>query len=152
MKSAIDNLLSRLNRNKTVLDVDEELQFHIAMLERKYMQEGMCTAEAQAAALRRFGNFDRVKKQCVAISKRSTLLRRVLKTSLLLVGVSGLLISIGSTDYKVDRIGHVLIMIAVMGRLLLYIRGLGPFTYLAGVKTTTLLIDTPDNASKLRKT
>jgi hypothetical protein len=138
MKSALANLLSRLNRNQTALEDDEELQFHIAMLERKYMQEGMCAADAQAAALRRFGNFQRVKKQCVEITKRSTLLRRVLKTLLMLMGLSGLLISIGSSDYKVDRVGHVLIMIAIMGRLLLYVRGLGPFTYLAGVKATSI--------------
>ena len=138
MKLALANLFSRLNRNKTALEVDEELQFHLAMLERKYMQEGMCAADAQAAALRRFGNFQRVKQQCVEITKRSTLLRRVLKTSLMLMGLAGLLISIGSSDYKVDRIGHVLIMIAIMGRLLLYVRGLGPFTYLAGVKATSI--------------
>ncbi|HEX3186119.1 MAG TPA: permease prefix domain 1-containing protein [Pyrinomonadaceae bacterium] len=138
MKLALANLFSRLNRYKTALEVDEELQFHLAMLERKYMQEGMCAADAQAAALRRFGNFQRVKQQCVEITKRSTLLRRVLKTSLMLMGLAGLLISIGSSDYKVDRIGHVLIMIAIMGRLLLYVRGLGPFTYLAGVKATSI--------------
>jgi hypothetical protein len=138
MKIVIANLLSRLNRNKTALEVDEELQFHLAMLERKYMQEGMCATDAQAAALRRFGNFQRVKQQCVEITKRSTLLRRVLKTALMLMGLAGLLISIGSSDYKVDRIGHVLIMIAIMGRLLLYVRGLGPFTYLAGVKATSI--------------
>jgi hypothetical protein len=138
MKIALANLLSRLNRNKTALEVDEELQFHLAMLERKYMQEGMGAADAQAAALRRFGNFQRVKQQCVEITKRSTLLRRVLKTALMLMGLAGLLISIGSSDYKVDRIGHVLIMIAIMGRLLLYVRGLGPFTYLAGVKATSI--------------
>ena len=138
MKLALANLFSRLNRNKTALEVDEELQFHLAMLERKYMQEGMCAADAQAAALRRFGNFQRVKQQCVEITKRSTLLRRVLKTSLMLMGLAGLLISIGSSNYKVGRIGHVLIMIAIMGRLLLYVRGLGPFTYLAGVKATSI--------------
>ena len=138
MKSAIINLISRVNGNKTSLDVEDELQFHVEMLERKYMQEGMCAADAQAAALRRFGNFQRVKKQCVEITKRSTLLRRVLKSSLLLLGLVGLSISIGSSDYKVDRVGHVMIMIAVMGRLLLYVRGLSPFTYLAGVKATSI--------------
>ena len=150
MKNALINLLSRVNRNKTSLDVEDELQFHVEMLERKYMQEGMGAADAQAAALRRFGNFQRVKKQCVEITKRSTLLRRALKSSLILMGLAGLLIAIGSSDFKVDRIGHVLIMIAVMGRLLLYVRGLGPFTYLAGVKATSIT-DTSDNASKLRK-
>jgi hypothetical protein len=150
MKSAIANLLSRFNGNKTALNVEDELQFHLDMLERKYVQEGMSANDAQAAALRRFGNFQRVKKQCVDISRRSSLLTRVLKTSLILMGMAGLLISIGSSDYKVDRIGHVLIMIAIMGRLLLYVRGLSPFTYLAGVEATSIT-NTSDNTSKLRK-
>jgi len=150
MKSAIFNLLSRVNGNKISLDVEDELQFHVEMLERKYMQEGMRAADAQAAALRRFGNFQRVKKQCVEITRRSTLLRRFLKTSLILLGIAGLLISIGSSDYKVDRIGHVLIMIAITGRLLVYVRGLSPFTYLAGVKATSIT-DTSKNSSNLRK-
>ena len=39
---------------------------------------------------------------------------------------TGLVIQTLSSDYKVARIGGVLIMIAIFGRLLLYVRGLGP--------------------------
>jgi hypothetical protein len=70
---------------------------------------------------------------------------------LILIGLAGLLIRVGSTDFKVGRIGDVLIMIAVAGRLLLYVRGLSPFTYLAGVQTTSRITDTPEDGSKLRK-
>ena len=109
---------------KTALDVEEELQFHIEMIERKYTQEGMSAAEAKAAASRRFGNLETVKRQCVTIRKRSSSLQRVLKLSLILIALAGLAIHMLSSDYKVGRIGSVLIMIAIAGRLLLYVRGL----------------------------
>jgi len=109
---------------KTALDVEEELQFHIEMIERKYTQEGMSAAEARAAASRRFGNFETVKRQCVTIRKRSSSLQRVLKLSLIVIALAGLAILMLSSDYRVGRIGSVLIMIAIAGRLLLYVRGL----------------------------
>lgn len=109
------------NHHKTALDVEEELQFHIDMLERKYAQQGM--PDAHAKALKRFGNLERVKKQCVDISLRNSLLRRVLKTSSIFIALTGLPIYIFSSDYKVARIGTTLIMIAVFGRLLIYVRG-----------------------------
>jgi len=109
---------------KTALDVEEELQFHIEMIERKYTQDGMSAAEAKAAASRRFGNLETVKRQCVTIRKRSSSLQRVLKLSLILIALAGLAILMLSSDYKVGRIGSVLIMIAIAGRLLLYVRGL----------------------------
>ena len=109
---------------KTSLDVEEELKFHVEMLERKYAQQGMPVAEARAAALRRFGNLETVKRQCVTIRKRSSPLQRVLKLSLIFIALAGLAIHMLSSDYKVGRIGSVLIMIAIAGRLLLYVRGL----------------------------
>ena len=117
------------NRKKTVFEVEEEFQFHIEMLERKYAQQGMSNAHAKAAALRRFGNLERIKKQCVDISSRNSVLRRVLKTSAILLALAGLSIHFLGSDYKVVRIGHMLIMIAVTGRLLLYVRGLIPSTF-----------------------
>lgn len=116
----------RPNRKQTALEVEEELRFHIEMLECKYAQQGMSAAEASAAALRRFGNVEKVRKQCVHISRRSSLLRRVLKTSTILIALTGIAIHILNSDYKITRIGTMLIMIAIAGRLLLYVRGLSP--------------------------
>ena len=113
-----------MKTRKTSLDVEEELQFHIEMLERKYTQQGMPAAAARAAASRRFGNLETVKRQCVTIRKRSSPLQRFLKISLVLIALAGLAIHMLSSDYKVGRIGSVLIMIAIAGRLLLYVRGL----------------------------
>jgi DNA-binding PadR family transcriptional regulator len=112
----------RSNRKKTAFEVEEELRFHIEMLERKYAQQGMSHAQAKAAAWKRFGNLERVKKQCVHISLRNSLLRRVLKTASILIALTGLAIHAISSDFRVARIGTVLIIIAISGRLLLHVR------------------------------
>jgi|SRR5687767_7180888 len=125
MKFAIGNLLTRAGE-KTAVEVEEELRFHIEMLERKYAQDGMSAADAKAAASRRFGNLERVKQQCVAISRRSSLPQRALKTTTLLLALIGLPIHLLSSEYRVARIGVMLITIAISGRLLLYARGLSP--------------------------
>ena len=140
------NLLKRPDRNQTAFEVEDELQFHLEMLERKYIQQGMSAAQAKSAALRRFGNLEKVKKQCVAITTRNTRLRRVLKSASILLALIGLSISFGSSDYKVDRIGHMFIMIAIAGRLLLYVRGLSPSTLLSATKDDSVSISIPQDA------
>lgn len=136
------------NSRKIPLEVEEELQFHIYMLERKYAQRGMSAAAAKSAALSRFGNLEKVKKQCVDISRRHTLLRRVLKASSVLIALTGLAIHVLSSDYKIARIGTMLIAIAIFGRLLLYVRGLSSWTFLPRTKQTSLSLvtDTPEDA------
>ena len=128
MKIAIAKLLRRRGRDKTSFEVEEELRFHLEMLERKYAQQGMCAADAKAAALKRFGNLERTRRQCVDISSRNTLLRRVLKTSAILIALTGLAVRFLTSDPKLAHIGDTLIMIALAGRLLLYVRGLTPST------------------------
>ena len=148
MTIGLRNLLLRPNRKKTPCEVEEELQFHIEMLERDYAKQGISDAQAKAAALRRFGNLERVKKQCIDISTRNSVLQRILKTSLILIALSGLLIRTLSSDYKVDRIGTLLIVIAIAGRLLLYVRGLRSWNVGSGINHQSLSLakDTPEDA------
>lgn len=117
------------NRQKATFDVQQELQFHVDMLERKYTESGMSTAQAKAAAVKRFGNLEKIKRQCVDISRRNSLLRRVLKMFTILLGLTGVSICIVAANYKVTRIGTMLIMIAIFGRLLIYARGLVASTF-----------------------
>lgn len=140
----------RSNRQKTVFEVEDQMQFHIEMLERKYAQQGMSIADAKAAALRRFGNLERVKKQCVDISRRNSLLRRVLKTASIIIALTGLSIRILSPDAKIAHIGDTLIMVALAGRLLLYVRGLTPWTFLPETKRTSLSVvaSTPEDGAR----
>ena len=149
MKTALRNLLHSPNRSKTAFEVDEELQFHLEMLEHKYTQLGMSDAHAKAAALQRFGNFQRIRNECVKITWRNSLLRRVLKTSSILIALTGLVIHALTSDYKVARVGTMLITIAIAGRLILYVRGLSPWTYLSGTKTSlSEVTDTPKDAAR----
>ena len=153
MKIAIFNLFKRPERNQNAFEVEDELQFHLEMLERKYMQQGMSAAQAKSAALRRFGNLERVKKQCVAISNRNSRLRRFLKSSSIVLALIGLAIRLGAWDYHIARVGDVLIMIAIAGRLLLHVRGLSPSTLLSATKEESLSVITapPEDRSKLRE-
>src|SRR5215203_1944863 len=138
------------NGKNSAFDVEEELQFHIDTLERKYAQQGMSVAEARAAALKRFGNVERIKQQCMNISLRNSRLRRLLKTSSILLGLTGLAIHILSSDFKVSHVGDTLVMIAISGRLLLYVRGLNYRTFLSGTKQTCpcVVADTPKDSAQ----
>ena len=152
MKIEIPKLFKNSSRKQIALEVEDELQFHIETLERKYAQDGMSAAAAKAAALRRFGSLERAMKQCVNIRSRNSLLRRVLKISLILLGLTGFFIRIISSDRNFDHIGGILIMIAIFGRLLLYVRGLSPSTFLSGTNETcpSIVTESPQDSSKLR--
>ena len=144
MNNVTTRLLERFDRRKIAFDVEDELRFHVEMLERKYTQQGMSAADARTAATTRFGNLERVRNQCVEISRRGSPLRHVLRICLILLAFAGLLIIL-HPDYKIARIGTVLIIIAVSGRLLLYVRGLSPSTFLPENKSS-LSIDGRLNA------
>jgi hypothetical protein len=152
MKNEIANLFKNFNRKQIVFEVEDELRFHIEMLERKYAQDGMSAAAAKAAALRRFGSLERAMKQCVNIRSRNSLLRRVLKTSLILLGLIGLSLRMLGSDINIHHIGDILIMIAISGRLLLYVRGLSPSNFLSGTNETcpSIVTETPRDGAKLR--
>jgi len=150
MRIRIADLVRRSNHHKKPSEVEEELQFHIEMLERKYAQHGLSIGEAKLAAVKRFGNFERIKQQCVDISSRNSRLRRILTTSSSLTALTGLAIQTLSSDYKVARIGVMLIMIAISGRLLLYVRGLSPWTFLPKTKqlSVPVVANTPEDGAQ----
>lgn len=152
MKNEIADLFKNFNRKQLVFEVEDELRFHIEMLERKYAQDGMSAAAAKAAALRRFGSLERAMKQCVNIRSRNSLLRRVLKMSLILIGLIGLSLRMLGSDLNINHIGDILIMIAISGRLLLYVRGLSPSNFLSGTNETcpSIVTETPRDGAKLR--
>ena len=51
-------------------DVDAELAFHVEMRARELVEQGVPPDRARALALRRFGDYDGSRKECVEISKR----------------------------------------------------------------------------------
>jgi hypothetical protein len=147
MKTTLAQFFKNPNRKQIMLDVEDELNSHIEMLEHKYVQDGMSAAAAKAAALRRFGSLEKAMKQCVDIRNRNSLIRRVLKMSTIILILTGLSISILSSEFRVGRIGHLLIVIAIGSRLLLYVRGLTPSTFLSGTDETCPSIVTEKTAN-----
>jgi putative ABC transport system permease protein len=50
-------------------DIDREIEFHVEMLTRKYVAEGLSEPEARARAEARLGRTERVRQECRAISE-----------------------------------------------------------------------------------
>jgi hypothetical protein len=114
------------DRNEEIeREVEEELRFHLELLE-EHFQQASSFADARASALKRFGNVERIKDQCVEISKRQRPFTRALKSFLILIFLTGIFVRIFGTELHVMRVGDMLIAIAAMGRLFLYVRGLNP--------------------------
>ena len=107
-------------------EVEEELRFHLELLTEQHLQHAETLVEARASALRRFGNVEHVKDQCVEISKRRRPFARALKSFLILTFLAGIFVRIFATELHVDRVGQMMITVAVMGRLFLYVRSLKP--------------------------
>lgn len=123
------NLLNRLDSNLTKREVEEELRFHLDLLAEEHVKEGVSRDQAIAAAQRRFGNVERTRDECVEISRRRTPLIRALKFFLMLVFAGGILVRVFSTELHLTRVGTVLIAVAVLGRLLIYVRSLNPSSF-----------------------
>lgn len=140
MKAGIGSLFRRFDSQQTEREIDEELRFHLEMLTETLLQTDMSLAEAREAALKRFGNVEQVKGQCVEISRRSHPAIRALKSFLILIFLVGVLVRVFGTEFHVTRVGDVLIAVGILGRLWVYVRGLNPSSFLAKPETSSPLM------------
>jgi hypothetical protein len=99
--------------------VEEELQFHLDMQARDFQKDGLDSEASLEKAKLRFGDFARVKSQCVEISVKNSLQIWVLKFLFTLSFLLGVLVRSLAPELNVTRIGTVLMMIGVFGALLL---------------------------------
>src|SRR5213078_941442 len=95
--------------------------------------------EAQATALKRFGNVEQIRDECVRIARRNHPLVLALKWFCGFVFLAGVLVRIFGTDYHVTRVGDLLMEVGALGRLLLYLRGKSPASYLKRHDESALL-------------
>ena len=107
-------------------EIEEELNFHLELLSQKQLQQDMSAEESRVVALKRFGDMQRIKDECVAIRKRSNPFLRALKSLLFVVFLSGLLVRMFSTSLDIRHIGDLLIALPILTELLLHVRGMGP--------------------------
>lgn len=124
MKIIGASLLGRVNRKSIEREVESQLRFHLEMLTDENLRQGMTYEEAERAALKSFGNVERIKNQCVEIGKRSHPLMHVLKSFLVAVFLAGVLARVSSPDIYGKQIGSMLMTIAALSGLLVYVRGL----------------------------
>ena len=140
MKSGIRSQFRRLDSQRVEREIDEELRFHLELLTEALQQQDISLAEAKDAALKRFGDVEQIKDQCVEISRRNHPSIRALKSFLILVFLVGVLVRVFSTEYHVLHVGDILIAVGILGRLLLYVRGLTPSSFLSKPETSSPLM------------
>lgn len=124
-------LIHRFDPDQTRREIDEELRFHIELLTDEQCLRDVPFAEAREAALKRFGNVEQIKNECVEISRRRHPAIRLLKSFLLLVFLSGVLVRVFSPEYNLTRVGGILMAVGILGRLWLYVRFLNPSKFLS---------------------
>jgi len=142
MKVAISALLTRrlFGRSQDISrEIDEEFRFHLELLAEKHLQQDMSVEEANAAAASRFGNVEQIKEQCLAISRQGHPFLVGLKSFLILMFLSGLAVRFFSTELNFHHLGDLLIVVPILGRVLLYVRGLDPASFLSKSQTTSPL-------------
>ena len=140
MKAATWRIFKRFDNQEVEREIEEQLHFHLELLTQANLQQDMSFEEAKNAALKRFGNVEQIKDQCVQISKRSHPIMRALKALLLLVFLTGVSVRVFGTELTVTRVGDLLIVVSMLARLLLYVRGLDPSGLVSKDETSSPLM------------
>jgi hypothetical protein len=117
------------SRKATAREIDEELEFHLELTTQAYLRQGLSAEDAKAAALSRFGNFERTSEECLAISMRAQPLLVVLKSFLLFVSLTGIIVRTLGSDSTIRTLGQLLIAVPILSWLLLYVRSLSPSNF-----------------------
>ncbi len=116
----------QMRHRNSEAEIDEELTFHLELLTQARLAVGVTPELAKAQALNRFGNLAQVKAECVAITKRNDLSLRALKGLLILVFMTGFWLVVLSTDFDVKHVGQLLMVLPLLTRFLIYVRGITP--------------------------
>lgn len=135
MADVITRLFKRFDHKELEREVASELRFHLESLTQEHLRQGMTLEEAEDATLKRFGDIEPIKNQCVEISRRSHPLMRALKSFLIVVFLAGVLARIFSTDIYDRQVGNMLIVIAALSRLLIYVRSLNLSSFISKNET-----------------
>lgn len=136
---ALTGQFQRFDKQRSRREIEDELRFHLDLLTDEHCQQAMPPDEARTKAEERFGNFEKIRDQCVEISARNSPQARALKSFLIMIFLMGVLVYALGTEYQVRRIGDVLMMIGLLGRLLVYVRGLHRSSFVSDATDTSPL-------------
>lgn len=138
MKSILNQFSRRTDKPSIENEVDEELRFHIDMQTLDYQQQGLSRDESRLKAETRFGNVERIKKECVRISAGTTILIWILISVFMFCLSIGLLLRTFAMEMHVNRVGDVMMMIGGLGILLIYAKHAGAKVFDANSETLRL--------------
>ena len=110
-------------------EIDEELRFHLEMRTQENIDAGMTGDEARQDAVKRFGDLKRIKAICQKIKRENSDGLKALRLLLWVVMGIGLSLRLTASVHEVKPIGNILVMIALLSRLLLYVRSMRPDKY-----------------------
>lgn len=148
----LEELLRRRSKGSIESEVEEELQFHIDMQSCDYEKLGVAPAKSREMAEKRFGNVERIKDECVRISKRTTVLTWVLNAAFLMFLFVGLFVRIIGPEMHVRRVGDVMMMIGGLGVLLVYAKHAGAMVLRSNTQRLGLNKTTPVNFDEQGRT
>jgi hypothetical protein len=127
IKSVLQRLRSPVRGEAAEREIEDELQFHIEMRTRDNIAAGMSPEDAADAAVRRFGNFDQIRAVCEEIRKeRLAGLMRAAKGLIWIMLGCGLMLKLAANEDRLRIVGHFLILISLLWRLLIYLREMRP--------------------------
>ncbi len=103
-------------------EIETELSFHVETRTQENIEAGMSIAEAEADALKRFGDYEKFKAECQQIKQQIVAERfaKVAKAFTWLLATLGVTIKLSSSVLQVQHGAEVLIAIAILLRLFMY--------------------------------
>ena len=127
IKSILRRLGAPVRGEAAGREIEDELLFHIEMRARDNITAGMSPEDAVADAMRRFGDFDRIRAVCEKIRKeRLAGIMKVIKGGAWVILGCGLMLKMSSNIVALRDVGDFLILIALLWRLLIHLREMQP--------------------------
>lgn len=132
-------LFRHLDSRPAQLEIEEELQFHLDLLTEEHCRQDMTWEEARATAIECFGNVEQIRDECLKVARRNHPVVLALKWFFGLVFVTGVLVRVFSPEFHLTRVGDVLMVVGVLSRLLLYLRGMNRSSYVSKPDDSSLI-------------
>jgi hypothetical protein len=123
IKSVLRQLSAPVRGGAAGREIEDELRFHIEMRASDNIAAGMSPEDAVADAMRRFGDFERIRSVCEDVRKeRLAGVMKVLKGSAWVLLGCGLMLKMSSNILSFQNVGEFLILISLLWRLLIHLR------------------------------
>lgn len=127
IKSILRRLGAPVRSEAAGREIEDELLFHIERRAHDNIAAGMSPEDAVADAMRRFGDFDQIRTVCEEIRKeRLAGIMKMIKGCAWVVLGCGLMLKMSSRIFAIQNVGDFLILIAILWRLLIYLREMQP--------------------------